>query len=371
MRFGVILAGGGGTRLWPFSRQRRPKQLLPLGTSPDESLLAATMRRLAPICTADQVVVVTAAELAVAVRAELPEVPAANMLYEPVGRNTAAAIGLAAVVLAARDPDAVLAVLPSDHNVRDERRFRDALAAGFAAAEAEDVIVTLGIVPTAPETGFGYLELGAARGDGTAAVARFVEKPDRETARAYLASGRFLWNAGIFVARARRWLVDLAAHMPETWAGLAEIQAALARGGGAGAGAAVGDGATAAALAAAARVYPGLPAISIDYGVMERAADVMTVRGDFGWSDVGSWTALAEYRAGDDAGNVVQGVAVLHDAHRNIIVADSGCAVAVIGCDDLVVVKAGEAVLVVPRARAQEVREVVDLLRSRGLKEYL
>ena len=351
MRYQVILAGGGGTRLWPASRRAHPKQLLELGTAPGETLLAATARRLGR----ERTLVVAGADQAAGVRAELPWLPTTDLLAEPVGRNTAAAIGLAALELADRDAEAVLAVMPADHHIGDEAAFGAALDRAFAIAADDDVIVTIGIQPTAPETGYGYLELGDDRGDGSRVVARFVEKPDAATAQQYLDSGRYVWNGGMFIVRAARLLRDLEQHMPDTAAGLARIQAARR----------AGDDAT------VEREYRALPSVSIDYGVMEKADGVVTVPGDFDWHDVGSWSALADYRPTDGDGNVVQARAILHEAHRNIVVADDGVMVAAIGVDDLVIVQSGNAILVVPRDRAQDVRVAVDRLKADGLDDYL
>jgi mannose-1-phosphate guanylyltransferase len=359
MRYAVILAGGGGNRLWPASRRSRPKQFLPLGARPGESLLAATSRRLAEVCPPERVVVVSAAAQTALVRAELPALGPGNLIAEPVGRNTAAALGLAAVHLAGRDADAIMGVLPADHHIADPAGFARVAQRAFTLAELHDVIVTIGIVPTRPETGFGYLQVGERFGDHAEVVSRFVEKPDASAARAYVEAGDHLWNGGMFFVRASRLLSEIGTHMPETYAGLAEIRAAL-RGGGADA-----------AARAAERVYPGLPAISIDHGVMERARDVVTIRGDFGWNDVGSWSALAEYRQADERGNITEGTTVLHDAADNIVIADPGVAIAVIGVSGLVVVQSENGVVVVPRERAQEVRAAVAALQTRNLDEYL
>jgi mannose-1-phosphate guanylyltransferase len=333
MRHAVILAGGGGTRLWPASRNRRPKQFLPLGTDPDEPLLAATARRL----DADVTWVVTGADYAAAVAHILP---AARVVVEPLARNTAAAIGLAARTIAATDPDAVVGVFPSDQHVADEAGFRAAAARAYRIAAAEDALVVLGIHPTRPETGFGYLAPDGPGPDGSVRVARFVEKPDAATAARYVADG-YLWNAGIFFFRAARILREIDHHLPALAAALAD-----------------GD-------------WTALPPVSLDYGVMEKAAGILAVRGDFGWNDVGSWTALADIRPADAAGNVTQGDVVAHDATRNIAIADPGRVVALVGVSDLVVVQAGDAVLVLPRERAQDVREIVRLLRERGLDRFL
>ena len=363
MRHAVIMAGGGGTRLWPASRRAHPKQLLALGADPEESLLAATVRRLGGVCAPEATLVVTSAALADVVRAALPDVPEDRVIGEPVGRNTAAALGLAAVHLLARDPDAVMAALPADQHVGDEAAFRATCTRAFALAERPDhPIVTVGLRPTGPETGFGYLELGeAVPGDDLARhVARFVEKPDRATAQGYVDSGRYLWNGGMFFVRAARLLAEIARHLPALAAGLEPIRAALAA-----------DGAHD-VTAVTARVYPTLPSISVDHGVMEKTSGILTVPGDFGWNDVGAWSALAEVARPDADGNVVRGgTAITHDAHGNVVLTDAGTVVALVGVSDLVVVRAGDAVLVLPRERAQDVKEITRLLEARGLSRFL
>lgn len=336
--YAVVLAGGGGTRLWPASRRVRPKQFLPLAPG-GRSLLEATVARARRLVPAERVLVVTSGEQADAVRATLPELPAANVLVEPVGRSTAPAVALAARTLAARgEPGALLAVLPSDHAVGDEAAFLRTLEAALAAARTH--LVTVGIPPAYPSTGYGYLELGD-RTDGPAReVRRFVEKPDAERARAFVASGRYLWNSGMFFFRACRILDEVRRHLPEVWAALESDR------------------------------YAEAPTISLDYGVMERTEDIWAVPGEFGWCDLGHWADLAAVHPPDADGHVrVGGPLLALDARDNVVV--GAPLVALVGVEGLVVVATEDAVLVVPRARAQEVRRVVGELKTRGLEQYL
>jgi mannose-1-phosphate guanylyltransferase len=292
--------------------------------------------------------IVTAASQVVATRAVVPDV---ELVAEPMGRNTAAAIGLAAAILAARDPDASLAVLPADQHVKDRAGLAAALDTALTAAERDGVIATIGITPTRAETGFGYLELAAAPQAGEVmTVSRFVEKPDRETAERYVAGGRHLWNAGIFCATARRLLAELDTHLPAIGSAVRAIAADPSR---------------------AEALYPELPSISIDHGVMEKAANVVTVSASVGWDDVGSWAALPAVQSSDANGNTIVGEAIVLDGSGNIISTDDGTLVAIVGVSDLVVVKHGDAILVIRKEAAQDVRKVIDALSERGLQRYL
>lgn len=350
MRCAVILAGGSGTRLWPASRRARPKQFL--AVTGGDTLIAATVARARS--AAGRVMIVTAAEQVPLVTAAVADV---EVVAEPAARNTAAALGLAAVFALARDPDAVIGAFPADHHIGDPVAFGVAVERAFATAERDDVIVTVGIAPTRPDTGFGYLELGDGEvAPGVRPVARFVEKPARAVAEQYLAGGRHLWNGGMFFVRAARLLAELDRFVPATGAAMRAIAAALAH----------GD-----ATAEIAARYPTLPAVSIDVGVMERTTGVVAVPGDFGWSDVGSWTTVAELARKDAAGNAIVGDAVVIDGADNLVVSDPGAAVAVVGVSGVAVIRAGDAVLVVPVARAQEVRAAVDALVAAGLERFL
>lgn len=344
----VVMAGGRGTRFWPWSREARPKQFLPLaGEAP---LLRQTVERLQPDFTPDRIFIVTTAVLAEGTRALLPELPPENVLIEPEGRNTAPCLALALVQLEARHPDATMAVLSADHFIGDEAKFRADLRLASDHAAAQGQLVTFGIPPTYPETGYGYIE---TEGTGAVLAAKaFREKPPVEQAMAYLMTGRHYWNAGMFVWTLRDLRAGLQHHAPEV---LAPLDAWAA------------EGRREAELPAA---YARLPKISIDYALMEKSANVSVVPASFRWSDVGSWPALAEFTPKDEAGNAVQGQAVLHDS-RNCAVYAEGRLVAGAGLDDLIIVETKDAVLVCPRERAQDVKTLVDRLQAMGRTDLL
>jgi mannose-1-phosphate guanylyltransferase len=350
----VILAGGSGTRFWPASRRQLPKQLLPLGGRPDEPLIAATLRRLAPLVPVERVWVSTGASLVSATAATLPEVPLMHMLAEPMARNTAPAIGWAASTIARADPEAIVAVLPADHAIADEDGFRAVLSRAIRAAE-DGWLTTVGIVPTRPETGYGYIEVGPQVAEGVHEAARFVEKPSRAVAEQYLAGKKHLWNGGMFFFRARAMLEAIDEHLPALAAGLDAIDQAATR----------GDEAS-----VLSSVFPTLPSISIDHGVMEKASRIAVVPGSFGWNDVGSWQATWEMSPHDPDGNTLPDGSIAVDARNNLVRDMSTSAPkkrwALVGVTDLVVVETDDAVLVIPRERAQDVRAVVDALAARG-----
>ncbi len=349
----LILAGGSGTRFWPLSRKLRPKQLLALDGP--RSLLQATVDRLAPLVPPESVWIVTTRALAAAVREQLPEVPPEQVLEEPMGRNTAPAIGWAVRSLPEAKRRGVVAVFPADHRMADAAAFRDTLARAAQAAESADRVMTLGVVPRWAETGYGYLEMAPEDISGAAGVrevTRFVEKPDAEKAAGFLASGLHLWNAGIFVFRGTTLLDHIARLVPELHQGLEAIAA----------------GSEVDAIDA---LYARLPAESIDYAVMEKLSGIGTLPLDCGWSDLGSWEALAEVLPADAQGNWSRGETVSVDARGNLLVSDDGGVVAVLGVSGLVVVRTADAVLVCPKERSQEVRRLVAELTARGRGELL
>lgn len=348
----VIMAGGSGTRFWPLSRRAKPKQFLSLISK--NPLIAETAARLKGLVPLSQTYVVCGAAHAKAVRRGVKGLPAKNVLVEPAARNTAPAIGLATLTVAARDAEGILAVLPSDQHVAHVPGFQAALREAVKLAE-EGYLVTLGIKPTRPETGYGYIQRGDALSHGGFRVQAFKEKPDVTTAEAYLRSGQYLWNAGIFVFKAQTMLDALSLHSPELSKGLALL----------------GTAKKSKAAAVLARVFPKLPNISIDYAVMEQAKNIAVVPGDFGWSDVGSFAALEEVRALDENGNVVIGKGALVLNSKGCVVVAGERPLAVIGMHNTIIVDSGDAVLVVPKDQSQEVRQAVEALKARKLDRYL
>jgi mannose-1-phosphate guanylyltransferase len=353
VRHAVIMAGGSGTRLWPLSRAERPKQLLDVVAGDDgaHSLLAEAFARLRAVLPADRIWVCTAARYGDQVAAALPELRADRLILEPVARDTANAVGLAAALVEDADPGAELAVVSADHVIRPVDRFAAALGTAYdALAVRPDALVTLGITPGSPATGFGYVQRGAPAGlPGVAEAASFREKPDRATAEAYLASGEYLWNSGMFVWRARTVLDALAQHLPATADGLRRVVA-------------VPPGPGRQALLA--EVFPTLPKISVDYAVLEPAATepgrVLVVDLDVDWLDVGSWPALAETLGTDDVGNARHGLSVVLDGAGNIVFSDDpGHLIALAGVRDSVVVHTHDVTMVCPVGEAERVKELL------------
>jgi mannose-1-phosphate guanylyltransferase len=355
----VILAGGAGTRFWPLSRKKTPKQLMAVFGS--TSMLQKTIERVMPM-KPKRILVVTNAlqsdETERQIRLYQKECRI-DVIVEPVGRNTAPAIGLAASIIARHDPEALMLVLPADHFIAEEEEFRKTVRLGKEAA-LNGYLVTMGIVPTRPETGYGYIEADTAlRGAGPYPVRRFVEKPGREKALEFVSSGNFYWNSGMFIWRADIILDSILAHMPELAGALARIvfsediwelddlEPQI-------------EG-----------IYPDIRGESIDYGVMEKADNVMVIPARFAWSDVGSWSALPEVLPSDQAGNVTLNVRdELAIESGNCLVYGGGKLVALVGVHDLIVVDTADALLVCHRDKAQNVKNVVDELGKRGLAEF-
>ena len=350
--FPVIMAGGSGTRFWPLSRKARPKQFLPLTGA--KTMIAQTFDRVQGLAAMSDCFVVCGALHAAPTARLLKGLPKANVLVEPEARNTAPAIALACAHVAHRNPKGVMVVMPSDQHVADPRAFRLALQIAIDIAQSGQ-IVTLGIKPTRPETGYGYIQVGAPIQSPANKVERFVEKPDLETAQRYLSSGDYLWNAGIFVFRADVMLAAFAQLMPDLANALDGLRAAIG---------------TKKYGAALKKYFPKMPATSIDYGVAEKASNIAVVRADCGWSDVGSFSALPELRELDAQGNVVEGNAFVIDSMGCVVLAGKR-PLAVVGMKDVVVIDAGDAVLVLPKDKAQDVRKVVEALKAAKLERFL
>ncbi len=349
MRHAVIMAGGAGTRLWPLSRKRRPKQLLRLFEG--ASLLQIARRRLAGLFPPENVWVITSAAYLEQVAEELPDVPRANLIGEPAVRDTANAIGLAASLLGRRDPDATMAVFTADHIIEPVADFAAAIRAGLDAAERWPTsLVTFGITPRSPHTGYGYVRRGEALGPHTYRVAEFKEKPSRRVAEEYVQSGEYYWNSGMFAWRVAAIRAELERQLPENAALLTELAA---------------NWATWSGTPRAGDCFGRLHKISVDFGVMEKAADVLVVQMDCQWLDVGSWTAIAATRAADGAGNrQVAPRALFVDGQNNIVVAEDDHLIVVLGATDLIVVHSPDATLVCRRDEAERVKELVELCRA-------
>ena len=347
-RYAVIMAGGTGTRFWPWSRRRRPKQLLRVIGR--RTLLQATAHRLRGVVPASQILIVTHREHAAEVRRQLPGIPCANVLSEPMGRNTAPCLALAALEIARRAPAATFVCLPADHTIAYPPAFRATLREAFARAQQEHCAVTIGIRPTTPETGYGYIRLGLRLGGRASWVRAFVEKPSRARAQRFVASGEYVWNSGMFVWRADTVFGLLDRYLPQMMTALRAAAAQPHR----------------RRREALARAYARLTPVSIDYGIMEKASRVLVVVGDFGWSDIGSWTALADIKV--DTRRQAPVVAV--NASR-YVVSNPERLVALVGVDDVIVIDTPDALLICRRDCAQDVRRVVDELERRGLRTYL
>jgi mannose-1-phosphate guanylyltransferase len=365
-RIGIIMAGGAGERFWPLSRHRYPKQLLKIAGN--RSMLGAAAERLAGIVQPQDIFVVTGRPLKPAIEAEAPFIPPGNVIAEPEGKNTAACLALACALARARFPgeaDLVMVVLTADHFIRDTASFRENCETAIALASERDALVTFGIPPDRPETGYGYIELGEPmpRFPAAYAVASFREKPNLETATEFQASGRFLWNSGMFVWRVSALEASFAACLPDMHARLDPMRGALAA-----------DDQP--ALEAA---FAPLQRISIDVGILERARNVAVVRAGFDWDDIGTWASLLRLLPEDAQGNVAFGNSALLDCNGCVVYSvagdagPEGCPPLLVGfgLDDIVLVQTRDAVLAMPRARVQRLKEVVAHLRKHGREEYL
>jgi len=356
----VILAGGRGTRFWPLSRKKRAKQLLALDGK--QTMIQQAVARLLPLASANNFWIITNEDLRAAITKQVPKLPKAQILAEPAGRNTAPAIGLAAFLLLRENPEAVLGLFPSDHVIGDEKRYCETLQRGIEIAGAGPNIVVLGIRPNRAETGYGYVEVGSTSQGEALRVRRFTEKPDAKKAAEFVAAGNYFWNSGMFLWSARTLADALREHLPKTAALLEEIAGAFG---------------TRKFPTAFRKLYSKCEKISVDYAVLEprsakgeQAGNIFCLPADFGWNDLGSWTALHEHHTAKSSppeGNLVAGSGVfLMNARGNYIHAP-GKFVAAVGVSDLVVVETPDALLITTRHHAQDVGKVVKYLDEKRL----
>ena len=354
--YAVILAGGKGERFWPLSTSRRPKQVLSLFGG--RTLLSLAIDRMRELVPAQRIVVITSKDLVRITQQAAPELPPENVIGEPVGRDTAAACALGMALVRQRDPDGVFCVVTADHIIPETKLFVEAIRAGMEKAITEDVLITIGIEPRFASTGYGYVETGdpvaSIRQTEFLAAVRFVEKPDQGTAEEYLKTGRFFWNAGMFIWSVRSLQAALQEHCPEL-AALADVMGTT-------------DEAT--FDQTLADEYSKLKRISVDYALMEKADNILMIRGTFKWDDVGAWSSLAAHFPQDAAGNVAIGESVPLESSGNIVVSE-GRLTALVGVEDLVVVQAEDATLICHKDHAQDVKQLVRYLAETGRKEYL
>jgi len=375
--YAIIMAGGAGRRFWPEGREARPKQFLKIVGN--ETMIQAALRRLSPIATGEQILIVANECHKHLLVQQLRGVPLRNLILEPTGRNTAACIGLAAIHIRkrlesgwiedkptsasdfrsgnCRDP--VMIVTPADHHIEDGEAFVKVVQAAVEAAGETAQLVTIGIVPSRPETGYGYIrlgeELGRFRGTKMYRVVEFTEKPGQDRAEEFLRSGSYLWNSGIFIWRLSTILEMLKTYLPYLYHGLCEIERAIA---------------TEEETTITRKVYEGLQSISIDYGVMEKSDRVAVFKGEFGWSDIGSWAALEEVLAKDEDGNLVFGRHVGIDT-QGCIIRSPKKLVATIGIEGMVIVETDDVLLVCKKEKSQDVKKITDLLKREGMDQYL
>ncbi len=358
--FAVIMAGGVGARFWPRSREKTPKQLLEI-VGPG-TMIQNTAKRLDGLIDSKHIFVVTNKAQKAAVIKQLSSVPPQNVLIEPLPRNTAPCLGLAALFIRRIDPRGIIIALPADHAMENVEEYRKVLLLALDVAEDAGYPVTIGIRPKWPETGYGYIQFidednGTNKyfSRGVYRVKTFAEKPILETAEKFVASGDFLWNSGMFVWRVDAILEELKTHLPQLYDGLMKLDAVLG---------------IEKFNSTLELVYGLIRGISIDYGVMEKAQNVLVIKGDFGWSDVGSWDEVYRLSPKDEMGNSVTGKVFLKDTNNSLVYSNDKL-VATIGVDDIIVINTEDAVLICRKGKSQEVKEIVDHLKRRQMNEYL
>lgn len=352
--YGVIMAGGSGTRFWPLSRKTTPKQLLNL--SGNGLMINETIDRMAGFIKKENIFIVTNAEQADKMK-ELVEdgIQMDHILSEPAARNTSACVGYAAMEIIKKYGDGVMCIFPSDHYIKDEDSFTKVLKDAIRVAESSDKLVTIGITPTFPSTGYGYIKFDKMQNENVKSVEKFVEKPNYETAVKYLKSGEFLWNSGMFVWKASTIMNDFKRFLPKVYNALVEISDAMN---------------TEDEADTITKIYPTIPSISIDYGIMERSDEVVVIEGDFGWNDVGSWDMLGALYDTDDNGNIIKGDQINLETSNCISYSDKRL-IATIGIENTIIVETDDVVLVCDKEKAQDVKKIVDMLKEQGKEEYL
>jgi mannose-1-phosphate guanylyltransferase len=347
MDHAVVMAGGSGTRFWPESRSKRAKQFLNL--TGRGSMIVETIRRFAPLVPSGNIWVVAGEKDRGQISAEALGIPSENLLFEPEGRNTAPAVAFAAAAIRLRDPEAVVVASPADHAIGDLKGFRAVIRKALRLTRESGCFVTLGIPPTHPATGYGYIERGQPFGAGAFRVRRFAEKPDAATARRFLRSGRFDWNSGLFLFRIPEFRARLLAHLPGVHR---EIDAAFRHAG------------KKAFPAALRKAYRAIPSVSVDHGLLEHEPEILVVPAAVGWNDIGTWRSLHEFMGKGEAGNVLFGDVIATDC-RNVLVRSDRGVVAVLGMENVVVVRSGDAVLVCPQERSEEVKGIVEQVKRK------
>jgi len=351
--YALILAGGVGTRFWPYSRRARPKQLLPLVNG--KSLILQTVERLEHYPGTEGLYTIASPALNDSLRAELPHLSPSQFLVEPSGRNTAPAIALSALIIRKRHGDVVMGVFPADHLIRKEKYFRKALDLAIAKASEGENLVTMGIQPTYPATGYGYVEFEREGKGDVHRVSRFTEKPDQETARVFIEGGQHLWNGGIFLWKVSTILDQFAQHLPATFRRLSALEELID---------------TPDFIPALEKTWPKVDATSVDYGILEKAKISFMVETRFEWHDLGSWHSLQDVLPADKKGNVVQGDVALVDSSNSLVFSEDRFT-AVIGAENLIVVSTADATIVVPRDQSDRVGEVVRWLEERKKGDLL
>lgn len=356
-RYIVIMAGGKGERFWPESRLKRPKHLLPIvGNSP---MLRQTLDRIGDTVPRENIIIVTNVTQQAVIREMCPDLPAENVVAEPVGRDTAPAVALSMMLVKQRNPEGVFALLPADHVIHESEGFQSCLKTGFEVATEREVLVTIGIKPTHPATGYGYIQKGRAfegyEEKSVHHVKRFVEKPDLDKATEYVDSGDYFWNAGMFVWSVNSIEKAFQLYNPGLLQGVGCIEAEMQSG--------------SAFEAALEAVYPSLERISIDFSVMEKATNVVTIESSFDWDDVGEWPAIERHGEKDASGNLLAGLAMVQDASNNIVFNDHKRVTALLGVEDLIVVHTDDATLVCHKSKAQDIKKIVKTLGSNSETE--